>query len=1557
MQMIQQIVFLLRKRKPDAPPEWIQKLPEMARRLEDRLYRVAQSKMEYQNMATLKQRLQDVAIKMGAKAKHSQQSHSSSSAPRSALLKAIREAAQAGQIRQHPKEGPVVVVRINDETQMVPISRLKREQQDEVYEMYKAHRDQQSRRAGGGGASGHHRGGVNPRDVNPQMAGLNPSSYGSSSGSDAMRAKMSGGHSRPPSGSTAPPRNTDEHRKAIMRQQQQRLLLLRHASKCQEKRGKCKATALCAQMKELWQHIAQCKDQHCLHPHCVSSRYVLSHYHRCKQRNCEVCAPVRLAIQKQNNQKRPSSKKSKSKKAAKAPPQVTVKPPEPQKQKPRMPTQQSLIDTWSHATIQAHLENLNRLFNPYYTKQVMKDSMLPLLKKLTEEEYGWIFNKPVDPLELGLPDYFDIISKPMDLGTVRKNLEKGKYKLPAAVSDDVNLCFDNAMKYNPDDSEVYQLALRFKKIFMKSFRIEASSLREKEHKQRENENSCKLCGGEMFQFEPPVYYCNGTCGTRIRRNSYYHVTPDNKGHYCMQCYGKLDETIQVGENVIPKANLQKKKNDDNTEESWVQCETCDGWMHQICAVFNSRQNDNDDAEIKYTCAVCLAKQREHLGENVPPPKKGTLPYLSAKELPKTELSNFLEKRVRTLEKEYGEAHPELKVPETTLRVVSHKTNPCYTKVEMHKEYCDAEGYPTQFDYISKCILMFQNLDGVEVLLFGFYIQEYDDECPEPNRRRCYLAYLDSVKYFEPPALRSPMYQTILNGYFAHAKMRGFVAGYIWACPPLKGDDYILYCHPESQMIPKAERLRLWYHKMIDRAIAEGIVIERTNIYDEHMVPKPRARYAIAGQFAGVHEPPSEEYFKQRKKRRDQELEEELQREEAIARKAQAHDRKLRKEAEAKKVAEKLKAEKEKRAAAVAAAKAAAAGVTVKPEPGAASAAASEGAKAPAAAAAAAEKAAAPGAMEVDVPAADAAAKDASKADAAGSSASSSTKAAAGGSADKAPKSAASGAGAMEVEEGAKVADKAAGADEEKKADSDADVSSGAVAVKAKKKLAPWLVTPTPLPIGAGDSEMLDVTSLPYFDGDYWPGVMEDLLREKVSTKKKELPTPAEAKAEKAAAKAAEEKEKNSSAARRRARSERRTGDAEKDGDDDEEDDKDGKGKGGKGKSIANKPARVTRRTSSRNAPTPENLGPTAAELEGLEKGIAINLQKLQPKLETMKADFIVIKLHYQCSCCHQYILFGNIWRKPEVNDTSAAVAAAAASAPTPSIEDATPSASGAATPMTSTSTATSVAGTPANERAEGVPSAAAQTAAAAKDVAAAAAKLTAKASGVGSLSARGMNTRGGNSHRSKPPKSKSTSHRKAKGAKVEQKIGGTSHENKSSAQSRVDNHWMGSQHRSPASVLNTPFKLCDSCVQAQMMLPIMERLADFSDDMVPTPMKVDADMMEECTDRDRQISSEFFDKRQQFLTLCQGNHYQCVCVSLSHSFSACARSDSLPPPPPPPRACLQQIRPAPPREALVDDGDLAHAPPEDACVRSLVQHLPQGHRFGPPVGVRDVRGL
>lgn len=51
----------------------------------------------------------------------------------------------------------------------------------------------------------------------------------------------------------------------------------------------------------------------------------------------------------------------------------------------------------------------------------------------------------------------------------------------------------------------------------------------------------------------------------------------------------------------------------------------------------------------------------------------------------------------------------------------------------------------------------------------------------------------------------------------------FTTGHIWACPPSEGDDYIFYCHPADQKIPKPKRLQEWYKKMLDKAVAERIV--------------------------------------------------------------------------------------------------------------------------------------------------------------------------------------------------------------------------------------------------------------------------------------------------------------------------------------------------------------------------------------------------------------------------------------------------------------------------------------------------------------------------------------------------------------------------------------------------------------------------------------------------------------------------------------------------------------------------------------------------------------
>ena len=71
--MITNIARLLQARKPNATADWMQRLPQMARRLEESLFRSAASFEEYRDTSTLKKRLQALAIAMGLRARQQQQ--------------------------------------------------------------------------------------------------------------------------------------------------------------------------------------------------------------------------------------------------------------------------------------------------------------------------------------------------------------------------------------------------------------------------------------------------------------------------------------------------------------------------------------------------------------------------------------------------------------------------------------------------------------------------------------------------------------------------------------------------------------------------------------------------------------------------------------------------------------------------------------------------------------------------------------------------------------------------------------------------------------------------------------------------------------------------------------------------------------------------------------------------------------------------------------------------------------------------------------------------------------------------------------------------------------------------------------------------------------------------------------------------------------------------------------------------------------------------------------------------------------------------------------------
>lgn len=88
-----------------------------------------------------------------------------------------------------------------------------------------------------------------------------------------------------------------------------------------------------------------------------------------------------------------------------------------------------------------------------------------VLKKLMTHKSSWPFLVPVDPVQLGIPDYFSVIRHPMDLGTVKSKLGKNKYKEVEDFAADVRLTFSNAMTYNPPGNFVHIMAKELNDLF------------------------------------------------------------------------------------------------------------------------------------------------------------------------------------------------------------------------------------------------------------------------------------------------------------------------------------------------------------------------------------------------------------------------------------------------------------------------------------------------------------------------------------------------------------------------------------------------------------------------------------------------------------------------------------------------------------------------------------------------------------------------------------------------------------------------------------------------------------------------------------------------------------------------------------------------------------------------------------------------------------------------------------------------------------------------------------------------------------------------------------
>ncbi|KAI0367094.1 hypothetical protein BV20DRAFT_970968 [Pilatotrama ljubarskyi] len=88
----------------------------------------------------------------------------------------------------------------------------------------------------------------------------------------------------------------------------------------------------------------------------------------------------------------------------------------------------------------------------------LKEVLTKLIAQIKKKDDYAFFLKPVDPEQV--PGYADVISRPMDLGTMTTKVDKGKYRSLEEFASDLRLVTTNAKTFNPPGSIYYTEAER-----------------------------------------------------------------------------------------------------------------------------------------------------------------------------------------------------------------------------------------------------------------------------------------------------------------------------------------------------------------------------------------------------------------------------------------------------------------------------------------------------------------------------------------------------------------------------------------------------------------------------------------------------------------------------------------------------------------------------------------------------------------------------------------------------------------------------------------------------------------------------------------------------------------------------------------------------------------------------------------------------------------------------------------------------------------------------------------------------------------------------------------
>uniref|UniRef100_A0A915DMP2 Histone acetyltransferase n=1 Tax=Ditylenchus dipsaci TaxID=166011 RepID=A0A915DMP2_9BILA len=198
----------------------------------------------------------------------------------------------------------------------------------------------------------------------------------------------------------------------------------------------------------------------------------------------------------------------------------------------------------SYGSCHTSTKGRNPVVEKIFDADELRSYLQPVCEKLYKLDEAIPFRIPVDPEALQVPDYFDIVKQPMDLGTISQKLSTGKYKNPWEFCDDVWLMFENAWLYNRKNSKVYKWCSQLSKIFINEINPVMKKI--------------GYCCGQKLSFTPLTPFCNGRSACVIARDQAYHlyvstqcgVSFAERYIYCQKCFDKLPKKESVSAKML-----------------------------------------------------------------------------------------------------------------------------------------------------------------------------------------------------------------------------------------------------------------------------------------------------------------------------------------------------------------------------------------------------------------------------------------------------------------------------------------------------------------------------------------------------------------------------------------------------------------------------------------------------------------------------------------------------------------------------------------------------------------------------------------------------------------------------------------------------------------------------------------------------------------------------------------------------------------------------------------------------------------------------------------------